>query len=102
MNPSCKLPSYMNSLRTKMLQIPWKMRGSNSKFREIVAFSSKMLQTAGKMNRTGNHEIIPKGQKENPKQFRTLFETSEGIFKAFQKQQFRCNYPQLHMTCKPH
>ena len=35
MNPSCKLPCYMNSSSTKMLQIPSKMRGSNSKMLQI-------------------------------------------------------------------
>ena len=35
MNPSCKLPRSMTSSSTKMLQISWTMRGSNSKMLQI-------------------------------------------------------------------
>ena len=48
MNPTCKLPCYMNSSSTKMLQIPSKTKGSNSKTNansdETAASSSKMPQ----------------------------------------------------------
>ena len=36
MNTSCKLPCSMNSSSTKMMQILWKMRGSNSKMLQIL------------------------------------------------------------------
>ena len=36
MNPSCKIPSSnMNSSSANMLQIPWKVRGSNSKLLQL-------------------------------------------------------------------
>ena len=35
MNPSCKIPSNMNSSSANMLQIPWKVRGSNSKLLQL-------------------------------------------------------------------
>lgn len=35
MNLSCKIPSNMNSSSANMLQIPWKVRGSNSKLLQL-------------------------------------------------------------------
>ena len=59
-----------------MLQIPWKMRGLNSKNAantvEMAPSSSKMLQIARKMDRTGNPKKETKRkQKIIPKQFQT-------------------------------
>jgi len=56
----------MNSLSIKMLQVPWKMKGWNSnmlqiplKIVEMAASSSKVLQIAWKMDRTGNQQRKP-------------------------------------------
>ena len=56
-----------------MVQIPWNMRGSNSKMLQYWwtgTFRSKMLQTARKMDRTGNNQKHT-GKNNTPKQFRT-------------------------------
>ena len=71
MKPSCKLPCSMNSSSTKMLQTM-----ENERFElknaantvEMAASSSKMLQIAREMDRTGN--IKTKRKKNIPKQFR--------------------------------
>jgi hypothetical protein len=67
----------MKSLSTKMLQISWKMRGSNSRSCntvEMPASSSKVLQIAGKTDRTADPKKT-KRQKQ-PKQFRSRWEMS--------------------------
>jgi hypothetical protein len=58
-----------------MLQIPWKMRGLNSKNAantvEMAPSSSKMLQIARKMDRTGNPPKKQNGNKNtSPNNFR--------------------------------
>ena len=46
MNPSCNRPRSMNSSSTKMVQKPWKMRGSNSKMLQILLKWHLPLQNA--------------------------------------------------------
>ena len=69
MDPSRKITSNMKSLRTNMLQIPWKIRGSNSKMLqqfntvEMSASSSKFLQIVRETDRTADPEKDPKTDK---------------------------------------
>ena len=46
MDPSRKIPSNIKSLSTKMLQIPWKMIGLNSKLLQYSWNGSFQLQNA--------------------------------------------------------
>ena len=68
MDPSHKIPSNMKSLSAKMLQISWKMGGSNSKCCnavEMAASSSRMLQIARETDRTADPKRNPKTEKNN-------------------------------------
>ena len=65
MNPSCNLPCYMNSLSTNMLQIPWKMRGSNSKSCKYRRNGSFQLQIAAHSVESGRNKRKQKHNSQN-------------------------------------
>ena len=68
MDPSRKIPSNIKSLSTKMLQIPWKMIGLNSKQLKWQFPAPKCSNLQGK--RTPKK----RGEQKNPKRFQTLCE----------------------------
>ena len=72
MDPSRKIPSNIKSLSTKMLQIPWKMIGLNSKLLQYSWNGSFQLQNAA----ICKEKDPPKkgGNKKKPKRFQTLCE----------------------------
>ena len=66
MNPSCKLPCYMNSSSTKLLQIPSTMRGSYSKMLQIL-----LKWTPPKKNKTEKKKPNNSARPRNGKKYAT-------------------------------